>query len=325
MKTILVTGGAGFIGSHFVDLVISKTDYKVIVLDNLTYAGKLENMTSFLDLDRTQFIKGDICDSKLISSIFEKNDIDYVVNFAAESHVDNSISESSAFIQTNIIGTHNLIDCAKKYWLINGKWKEGAKFIQISTDEVYGMLGYEGSFSESDCINPSSPYSASKASADILCLSYWKTFRFPVSITRSSNNYGPRQDTEKLIPKVISNALNNEDIPVYGKGDNVRDWIYVLDNCNAILLLLIDSVNGEIYNIGGDNEKTNIDTIKEILILLNKPTDLIKFVEDRLGHDFRYSVNSSKCKSLIGQFNLITMSDGLLKTIDYYKVQKVNN
>lgn len=319
MKTILVTGGAGFIGSHFVDLVISETDYKVIVLDKLTYAGKLENMSSFLDLERVQFIKGDICDYELVSSIFKKIMIDYVVNFAAESHVDNSINESAVFIKSNINGTHVLLDCARKSWTNDTEINKGNKFIQISTDEVYGMLGDDGSFSETDSLLPSSPYSASKASADLICLSYFKTYKFPVLITRSSNNYGPRQDREKLIPKTIMNTLNSVPVPIYGKGDNVRDWIYVQDNCRAIFSLLEVGNIGEVYNIGSRNELSNLELVEFIQKEMGLLDSNLIFVEDRLGHDFRYAINDEKINQVLKDYRKMDFSNGIRRTIDYYR------
>lgn len=319
MKTILVTGGAGFIGSHFVDLVISETDYKVIVLDKLTYAGKLENMSSFLDLERVQFIKGDICDYELVSSIFKKIMIDYVVNFAAESHVDNSINESAVFIKSNINGTHVLLDCARKSWTNDTEINKGNKFIQISTDEVYGMLGDDGSFSETDSLLPSSPYSASKASADLICLSYFKTYKFPVLITRSSNNYGPRQDREKLIPKTIMNTLNSDPVPIYGKGDNVRDWIYVQDNCRAIFSLLEVGNIGEVYNIGSRNELSNLELVEFIQKEMGLLDSNLIFVEDRLGHDFRYAINDEKINQVLKDYRKMDFSNGIRRTIDYYR------
>lgn len=319
MKTILVTGGAGFIGSHFVDLVICETDYKVVVLDKLTYAGKLDNMASFVDLDRVQFIKGDICDHNLVDSIFDKFKIDYVVNFAAESHVDNSINESAVFIKTNIIGTHVLLDCAKKSWINHGVINKSAKFIQISTDEVYGMLGVDGNFFETDCLMPSSPYSASKASADLLCLSYYNTYKFPVLITRSSNNYGPRQDYEKLIPKTIMNSLHGIPVPIYGKGENVRDWIYVNDNCRAIFDLIEFGDNGEVYNIGGGNELSNLDLVEFIQKEIGLPERNLIFVKDRLGHDFRYAINDDKINSVIKEYRKMDFINGIRLTIEFFK------
>lgn len=319
MKTILVTGAAGFIGSHFVDFLLKESDYKIIVFDKLTYAGKLANMDSFIDDERVTFVRGDIAKQSDVLNLFKGDDIDYVINFAAESHVDNSISEPSVFIHTNVIGTHNLLNCALNQWKESDDWKLNHKFIQVSTDEVYGMLGESGKFIETNNLNPSSPYSASKASADLICLSYFKTFGFPLIITRSSNNYGPRQDKEKLIPKTIHNALNGLPIPVYGTGKNVRDWIYVKDNCRAIYLLLSNSEHGEVYNIGGDNELTNIDVVNKILYLCDAPAKLISYVNDRQGHDFRYAVDSNKTKSKIGEFLMSTYEDGLIETIKFYK------
>lgn len=319
MKNILVTGGAGFIGSHFVDLVISETDFKVIVLDKLTYAGKIENMTSFLDLDRVQFIKGDICDYNLVSSIFEQFEIDLVINFAAESHVDNSIDNPILFFETNVIGTLNLLQSAYFNWSGIENWKVRFKFIQISTDEVYGMLGNKGRFNESMCLQPSSPYSSSKASADLLCLSYFKTFELPIVITRSSNNFGPRQHIEKFIPKLIMNTIKDKKIPIYGNGMNVREWQYVKDNCYAIYQLIFKSKNGEIYNIGGGHELTNVALARNVLKIIGKSDDLISFVVDRPGHDFRYSVDDKKLTAAIGQWHKKPFDEAILETISYYQ------
>lgn len=319
MKTILVTGGAGFIGSHFIDLLLDVTDYFIIVLDKLTYAGKSENMSSFIESERVNFIKGDICDSDLLKTIFEKFYIDYVVNFAAESHVDNSITSPGIFVITNIIGTHTLINVSKSFWEKDTNWRETHKFIQISTDEVYGMLGDEGMFTEETSINPSSPYSASKASADLLCLSYYKTFGYPIIITRSSNNYGPRQDKEKLIPKSIINSLTGKKIPIYGSGMNIRDWIYVVDNSKAIYLLSLYGISGNVYNISGKNELRNIDFVKNIISKTNLDYEnLIEFVPDRIGHDYRYSVDDSKTKSIIGEYATSSFDESVKETIYYY-------
>lgn len=318
MKTILVTGGAGFIGSHFVDLLIDSKDYKIIVLDKLTYAGKKENMDSFIHSKKVSFLKADLCEFNIVKSIFDSNKIDYIVNFAAESHVDNSIVSPSIFINSNINGTHNLISLAKSYWEIEDNWKHNYRFIQVSTDEVYGMLGLEGTFTEENCLNPSSPYSASKAAADLICMSYYKTYGFPVIITRSSNNFGPRQDTEKLIPKSITNLLMSSPIKLYGNGENIRDWIYVKDNCLAILNIMSSGELGEIYNIGGKNELSNMTIARILLNKLSKSQDLIEFIDDRLGHDFRYSVDDTKTRKVIGNFNLTPFDNAINYTIDYY-------
>lgn len=317
MKTILVTGGAGFIGSHFVDLVISDTNHKVIVLDKLTYAGKLENMALFLYLERVHFIQGDICDYAVISSIFEKFEIDYIVNFAAESHVDNSILSADNFIQTNIIGTFNLLNVAKNFW----KNYSDKKFIQISTDEVYGSLGFnDESFLESSILDPSSPYSSTKASADLICLSYYKTFGFPVVITRSSNNFGPRQHSEKFIPVVIEAIRDKKEIPVYGTGNNVRDWIYVVDNCKSILSLINYGVVGNVYNIGSNNELSNMEIIMRITLVMKETNPNVRFVSDRLGHDLRYSLNTDKLSKL-GIKNLTDFNNALELTVNYFENQ----
>jgi dTDP-glucose 4,6-dehydratase len=314
MIKYLITGGAGFIGSHFVEMVLNQEkDALVYNLDKLTYAGKLENMP-FLEDKRHFFIQGDICDQILVSNLFKAHNFDVVVNFAAESHVDNSIIEPLVFMKTNILGVVNLLNCAKKYWLeLNNHL-----FVQISTDEVYGSLDENGLFDESSSIKPNSPYSSSKAAADLIAISFFKTYNLPVIITRSSNNFGPRQDKEKLIPKSIFNAISGLSVPIYGTGLNIRDWIYVKDNCNAIIGVLKHGIAGEVYNIGGSNEKKNIEIVDEILSHLGLGQDYISYVEDRLGHDFRYSLDNSKIIDLIGTYNLTEFSSALRTTINWY-------
>jgi len=301
---ILVTGGAGFIGSNFVHYLIDKYPYKIIVLDKLTYAGNLDNLS---DIRKgIIFIKGDICDRKVVSRAMRGCDI--VLNFAAETHVDRSIIDAGVFVRTDILGTYTLLEEAKKQGI--------KRFIQISTDEVYGSIEI-GSFTEESPLLPNSPYAASKAGADLLCRSYFKTYNFPVLITRSSNNYGPYQHPEKFIPVVILNALENKPIPVYGDGRNVRDWIYVEDNCQAIDIVMQKGEPGEIYNIGGGNERKNIETCKLILREIGKGEELISFVKDRPGHDRRYSVSSDKIKKL-GWQPRTSFEEGLSKTIKWY-------
>ena len=318
MRRIVVTGGAGFIGSHFVDVLLVKTNFIIHVVDSLTYAGKEENMASFITDQRIHFHKLDITDMDAVDDLLGKYEIDIVVNFAAESHVDNSISNPGVFINTNIIGVYNLLQATMRHWSVKDGWEQSKLFLQVSTDEVYGSLGKTGAFVESDKLEPSSPYSASKASADLLCLSYFKTFSFPVVITRSSNNYGPRQDKEKLIPKTISNLLENKKVPIYGTGENVRDWLYVKDNCNAILNILQFGNRGEVYNIGGKNELSNVQLVKRILHKMDKDESSIDFVDDRLGHDFRYAINDSKLRKLIGNYTETEFDEGIAKTIYYY-------
>jgi dTDP-glucose 4,6-dehydratase len=318
MKQIIVSGGAGFIGSHFVDILLFKSNYIIHVVDSLTYAGKEENMASFIADQRVHFHKIDITDNYALEDLFSRYEIDIVVNFAAESHVDNSILNPGVFINTNIIGVYNLLQAAMKHWSLKEGWEQSKLFIQVSTDEVYGSLGKTGAFVETDNLVPSSPYSASKASADLLCLSYFKTFSFPVVITRSSNNYGPRQDKEKLIPKTISKLLENNKVPIYGTGENVRDWIYVKDNCNAIFNILQSGNRGEIYNIGGNNELSNILIVKRIINLMDKDESNIAFVDDRLGHDYRYAINDSKLKGLIGKYLETGFDQGIMETISFY-------
>jgi dTDP-glucose 4,6-dehydratase len=306
---LLVTGGAGFIGSCFIRHIINKyPDYKVINLDLLTYAGNLENLKDVEKNPNYTFVHGDICDKKLARELISQ--VDCCLNFAAESHVDRSITDPDVFINTNILGTHNLLNTAKELKL--------SRYIQVSTDEVYGTLGNTGYFTEETHIAPNSPYSASKASADMIVRSYFETFHQPVLITRCSNNYGPYQFPEKLIPLFISNILQDKQVPVYGDGMNIRDWLYVYDHCSAIDAVLHKGKEGEVYNIGGNNEKPNIEITKLLLKELNKPETLIKYVEDRLGHDRRYAIDSSKIQNELGWSPSVTFEEGIKLTIQWY-------
>lgn len=308
---ILVTGGAGFIGSNFIRYMLKQhEDYKIINLDKLTYAGNLENLKDVEDNPNYIFIKGDITDKNLVESLFFSYDIDYVINFAAESHVDRSIDDAQIFLKTNVIGTQVLLDVSKK---VNVK-----KFLQVSTDEVYGSLGPTGYFTEQSPLSPNSPYSASKASADLLVKAYAHTYGLPVNITRCSNNYGPHQFPEKLIPLMIINAMNDKNLPVYGDGLNIRDWIYVEDHCRAIDMVIHHGTVGEIYNIGGNNERTNIDIVKYILKEIGKPESLIKYVKDRPGHDRRYAIDYTKIQEELGWKPLYSFEEGMKKTIKWY-------
>jgi dTDP-glucose 4,6-dehydratase len=317
MKNILVTGGAGFIGSNFVLQELDRhADYHLVNLDALTYAGNLDNLQAVESNPRYHFVKGDIGDKKLVASLFKEYRFSAVVHFAAESHVDRSISGPDQFVTTNVVGTHALLQVAKNAWEERPDPK--ARFIHVSTDEVYGSLGPTGSFSETTPIAPNSPYSASKAGSDLLVRSYCETFRFPAIITRCSNNYGPYQFPEKLIPLMITNALHDKPLPVYGDGLNIRDWLYVVDHCAAIDAVLHKGKCGEVYNIGGNNEKRNIDIVKLILAELGKPDSLIAFVTDRLGHDRRYAINASKIRDDLGWSPSVTFEQGIRKTIDWY-------
>lgn len=302
---ILITGGAGFIGTNFVHYIHENYDYDIIVLDKLTYAGNKDNLKDIIP--DIQFIKGDIGSEEDVKVAIK--DCDLVVNFAAETHVDRSITDPSIFVKTDVLGTYNLLEHVRKY--------DVEKYLQISTDEVYGSIE-DGSFTEESNIDPSSPYSASKAGGDVLVRAYFKTYDLPVLITRSSNNYGPYQYPEKLIPLFILNAIQDKPLPVYGKGLNVRDWIYVLDNCSGIDTVLNKGKYGEVYNIGVGNEKTNIEITRMILDLLGKPESLITYVEDRLGHDLRYSLDSTKTRKL-GWKPEWSFEDGLKKTVEWYK------
>lgn len=307
---LLITGGAGFIGSNFVHYMLNKyKEYSIINLDALTYAGNLETLKKIENEPNYRFVHGDITDSDIIETIFNDG-IDVVVNFAAESHVDRSITDPGIFVKTNVQGTQVLLDAAKKYGV--------KKYVQVSTDEVYGTLGDSGYFTEETALAPNSPYSASKAGADLLVQAYHETFGLPVNITRCSNNYGPYHFPEKLIPLMILNALNDKPLPIYGDGLNVRDWLHVEDHCSAIDLVVHKGVNGEVYNVGGHNERTNIDVVKTILSHLNKPESLIKFVEDRLGHDRRYAIDATKLRTELGWEPKYIFETGLEQTIDWY-------
>ncbi len=311
MKTLLVTGGAGFIGANFVRMVLDEhSDMKVVNLDVLTYAGNLENLDGYLDRENHVFVKGDICDEALVTQLLKDYEIDSIVNFAAESHVDRSITGPKVFIDTNVTGTLTLLQAARD--------KQVTKFLQVSTDEVYGSLGKEGMFTETTNLSPNSPYSASKASADHLVAAFGHTFDLPYNITRCSNNYGAYQFPEKLIPLMINNALHDRALPVYGDGLNVRDWLYVYDHCTAIWKVLTQAKVGEVYNIGGCNEKPNLEVVKLILSHLDKPESLIHFVNDRPGHDLRYAIDASKIMTELGWAPSVTFEQGIAQTIDWY-------
>ena len=353
MKTYLVTGAAGFIGSNFIKYLLYKKykdeDIKIIVLDLLTYAGNYGTIKDDIDGKRCVFVHGDIRDRELADKLFAENDIDFVVNFAAESHVDRSIENPQLFLQTNILGTQNLLDAARRAW-VTGKdksgypaWKEGKRFHQVSTDEVYGSLGKDGYFTETTPVCPHSPYSASKTSADLIVKAYHDTYHMPVTITRCSNNYGPYHFPEKLIPLIINNILEGKQLPVYGKGDNIRDWLYVEDHCKAIDLVVREGRDGEVYNVGGHNEMKNIDIVKltiktihdmmaddkQLRNILKKQVkdangdidiswindSLITFVTDRLGHDQRYAIDPTKIKNELGWQPETMFAEGIVKTI----------
>ena len=311
MRRILVTGGAGFIGSNFVRMVLSEhSDCFVVNLDKLTYAGNLENLADFLKHRNHKFIKGDICDGALIEKLIDEYKIDAIINFAAESHVDRSITAPKIFVETNVTGTLTLLEAARE--------KKLERFIQISTDEVYGALGPEGKFIEETPLSPNSPYSASKAAADHLVKAFGHTWGLKYNITRCSNNYGEYQFPEKMIPLMINNALNDRELPVYGDGLHVRDWLYVYDHCTAVWKVLTEAAPGEIYNIGGCNEKTNLEVVYMILDRLGKPKSLIKHVADRPGHDRRYAIDASKIIKDLKWKPTVTFEEGINKTIDWY-------
>lgn len=327
MKKYLITGGAGFIGSNFIHYMLDKyKDIFIVNLDKLTYAGNLLNLQDIKNNKNYKFIKGDICDSKLTDRLFAQYDFDYVVNFAAESHVDRSIENANIFFETNVMGTLNLIQTSMKYWKnSDDSFKSNRKYLQISTDEVYGSLDLDSKtkFSENTKINPHSPYSSSKASADLLVKSFYDTYKMPINITRCSNNYGPYQFPEKLIPLMFSKCMKEEQLPVYGDGKNVRDWIYVLDHCKAIDLVLHKGKVGEIYNVGGDSEVPNIDLVKKIIHYLssynkNINEKLITYVKDRKGHDRRYAIDFSKIKDNLGFCPTHNFDTSLKMTLDWY-------
>lgn len=306
----LITGGAGFIGSNFIRKIVNERPNDTIInMDLLTYAGNLDNLENVKKKSNYHFVKGDIANREHVTSIFEDG-IDVVINFAAESHVDRSITDPDIFVKTNIQGTQVLLDAAKKYGV--------RKFVQVSTDEVYGSLGPTGLFHETTPLAPNSPYSASKAGADFLVRSYHETYGLPVNITRCSNNYGPYQFPEKLIPLLINNALKDKPLPIYGDGLNVRDWLHVEDHCQGIDLVEQRGKVGEVYNIGGNNERTNLEIVKTVLRHVNKPESLIHFVEDRLGHDRRYAIDATKIREELGWQPKYSFNDGIKQTIDWY-------
>lgn len=310
---ILITGGAGFIGGNFCHYMLEKhPEDSYVCLDALTYAGNMETLADILDKPNFKFVKGNICDKDLIEKLFEEEKFDVVINFAAESHVDRSIENPKLFLESNIIGVQTLMDACKKYSI--------KRFHQVSTDEVYGDLPLDRPdlfFTEETPIHTSSPYSASKASADLLVMAYYRTFKLPVTISRCSNNYGPYQFPEKLIPLIIKKAQNDEKLPVYGKGENVRDWLHVLDHCSAIDLIIRNGKEGEVYNIGGHNERTNLEVVKTILNVLGKPESLITFVTDRPGHDRRYAIDPTKAETELGWKPVYTFDTGIVETIKW--------
>jgi dTDP-glucose 4,6-dehydratase len=317
---ILVTGGSGFIGSNFILHMMSHhKDCAIVNLDALTYAGNPDNLLSVAKDPRYTFVKADICDKKTCGKLFAVHDFDAVVHFAAESHVDRSIEGPAAFVLTNVLGTQNLLECARLAWA--GNWS-AKRFLHISTDEVYGSLGTTGYFTETTPIAPNSPYSASKAGSDLIVRSYVETYGFPAIITRCSNNYGPFQFPEKLIPLMITNAMADIPLPVYGDGLNVRDWLHVSDHCRAIETVLHSGKTGQVYNIGGSNEWHNIDIVKLVLKELGKPQSLIRFVTDRLGHDRRYAIDAGKIKRDLGWAPEVKFDDGIRMTIAWYRGNK---
>ncbi|MCG1035332.1 dTDP-glucose 4,6-dehydratase [Polaribacter sargassicola] len=330
MRTILITGGAGFIGSNFIPFFLEKNkNYKVVNLDLLTYAGNISNLSEVENNDRYTFVKGDICDRNLVEHLFKEHNFTGVIHFAAESHVDNSIKNPDAFVRTNVFGTFNLLDVAKEYWMEKPNvFKQGyeqARFLHISTDEVYGTLGETGLFKETTPYAPNSPYSASKASSDFMVRSYFHTYGMNVVTTNCSNNYGPKQHNEKLIPTIIRKAISGENIPIYGDGKNIRDWLFVLDHCNGIDIVFKEGVIGDTYNIGGKNERDNLYIANTICKILDKEKPKsksykaqIKFVTDRPGHDFRYAIDASKLEKELGWNAQENFESGIQKTIQWY-------
>ena len=326
MKRVLVTGGAGFIGSNFIQYILDnqKEEILLVNLDLLTYAGNPENLQSVEGDSRYRFVRGDIRDRELLEELFGEYDFDTVVHFAAESHVDRSIVEPEIFLTTNIVGTQTLLDAAKRHWKVepedrySREYRANVRYLQVSTDEVYGALGKTGMFSERTPLSPNSPYSASKAGADMIVRAYYETSGLPVNITRCSNNYGPYQFPEKLIPLMIHNALEDRPLPVYGDGLQVRDWLHVRDHCAAIEAVLKRGVAGEVYNIGGNNERANIEIVRLILTELGKPESLIRHVQDRPGHDRRYAIDNTKITTELGWAPAYTFERGMIDTIQWY-------
>ena len=326
MRKILITGGAGFIGANFVQYILDHEQDCVLLvnLDLLTYAGNLENLKAVENDPRYVFIKGDVRDKALVDKLFDEYDFDTVVHFAAESHVDRSITEPELFLTTNIIGTQALLDAAKCHWNLEPEnkycrtYRPGVKYLQVSTDEVYGALGKTGMFTENTPLSPNSPYSASKASADMIVRAYYETYGLPVNITRCSNNYGPYQFPEKLIPLMIHNALEDKPLPIYGDGMQIRDWLHVKDHCSAIHSVLTKGRIGEVYNIGGNNEKANLEIVRLILQELGKPENLITYVQDRPGHDRRYAIDNAKITTELGWKPQYTFEQGICETIQWY-------
>lgn len=326
MKNVLVTGGAGFIGSNFIRwLLEGKWELESVVnLDALTYAGNLENLLDCREDARYHFVRGDVRDQAVLDRLFAEYDIDTVVHFAAESHVDRSITEPEVFLSTNVLGTQALLEASKAHWNLrpgdkhSQEYRPGVRYLQISTDEVYGALGREGRFTESTPLSPNSPYSASKASADLLARAYFRTYALPVNITRCSNNYGPNQFPEKLIPLIISRARQDKSLPIYGDGTQVREWLHVRDHCSAITAVLEGGRPGEVYNIGSDCEKTNLEIVRFILKELGKPETLITHIKDRPGHDRRYAIDSGKLKKELGWRPSYTFEAGMRETVQWY-------
>lgn len=326
MKNVLVTGGAGFIGSNFIHHMLDREQEidLLVNLDLLTYAGNLENLKAVEDDPRYVFVQGDIRDTDLVNRLFNQYDIDTVVHFAAESHVDRSITDPQIFLTTNILGTQTLLEAAKDHWNLepgnkySRAYREGVRYLQVSTDEVYGALGKTGLFTENTPLSPNSPYSASKASADFFVRAYHETFGLPVNITRCSNNYGPYQFPEKLIPLMIHYALKDKPLPVYGDGMQIRDWLHVEDHCSALAAVLEKGKPGEIYNVGGNNEKANIEIVRLILDALGKPESLISYVQDRPGHDRRYAIDNTKITTELGWSPRHTFDEGMRGTIQWY-------
>lgn len=325
MKVVLVTGGAGFIGSNFIQYLLKTYEnIQVVNLDALTYAGNLENLSSVAQDPRYVFVKGNIRDRILVDKLFEDYQFDTVINFAAESHVDRSITEPGVFLETNILGTQVLLDAAKAHWKndpadkYSREYRTGVRFLQVSTDEVYGALGAMGKFTEETPLSPNSPYSASKAGADLIVHAYFQTYGLPINITRCSNNYGPYQFPEKLIPLMINNCGENKPLPVYGDGMQIRDWLYVEDHCSAICTVLEKGTPGEVYNVGGNNEKANLEIVRLILRSLDRGEDLITYVKDRPGHDRRYAIDNTKITSELGWLPAYSFEEGMAQTIQWY-------